>query len=173
MRRNPDLIVPIRDRRRGRRILTLRNLGIVVGAFVLVFAVVSISSEMRRPKQGEYGRLEARQVPQPVSATQPREIVVEAPVPDDTSADPMLVTSQARAQYLGVETPVQSAAVMASTPAPAVPAATTADDFQRPEPVLGNTSGKVTIVGDANGVALVTQTTGREQKLAGGYFRQQ
>jgi hypothetical protein len=167
MRNRPDLIVPIRDRRRGRRYLTLRNFGIALAVGAVLFVVLNVMSELRRPKAGEYGRLVARETPKPADLQpQTREIVSEAPVPDETAADPMLVASQARAQYLGVDqVPVQPAAVLPTAPG--------VEDFPSREPVLGREHGKVTIVGDANGVALVTQTASREHKLSGGYFRQQ
>ncbi|HKO54531.1 MAG TPA: hypothetical protein VJ276_01560 [Thermoanaerobaculia bacterium] len=159
-------ILPIHDRRRHRRILTLKNFGIALGVAAVLFVIINIVSEVRRPKAGEYGRLVAREVPRSEIQPQTREIVAEAPVPDETSADPMLITSQARAQYLGVDNMpvVQPAAVL-----PPV----TSEDFPSRQPLLERKHGKVTIVGDANGVALVTETTGREQKLTGGYFRQQ
>jgi hypothetical protein len=167
MRTKPDLIVPIRDRRRGRRILTIRNFGIVLAVSAVLFALLTVTSELRRPKAGEYGRLVAREVPNAPIQPQTREIVAEAPVPDETAADPTLITSQARAQYLGVEqVPVQPAAALPPVPMPG-------QDFPSREPLLAREHGKVTIVGDSTGVALVTQTTGPEHKLTGGYFRQQ
>jgi hypothetical protein len=160
-------MLPIHDRRRHRRILTIKNFGIALGVAAVLFAIITIASEVRRPKAGEYGRLVAREVPKSEIQVQPREIVTEASVPDETAADPMLIASQARAQYLGVNQtpmPVQPAAVL-----PPV----SSDDFPSRQPVLNGEHGKVTIVGDANGVALVTQTSRPEQTLTGGYFRQQ
>ena len=169
MRHKGDvLIVPIRDRRRGRRILTLKNFGIALAVAAVLFAALTVASELRRPKAGEYGRLVAREVPTAEIQPQTREIVAEAPVPDETAADPMLVTSQARAQYLGVEqTPA------AIQPAAVLPQPAAVEDFPSRQPVLGREHGKVAIVGDSTGVALVTESTGREHKLSGGYFRQQ
>ncbi|HEV7919600.1 MAG TPA: hypothetical protein VGR02_02300 [Thermoanaerobaculia bacterium] len=168
MRHKTDLIVPIRDRRRGRRILTLRNFGIALGVAVLLFVVLTVASEFRHPKEGEYGRLVAGEVPKTELQPQTREIVSEAPVPDETAADPMLITSQARAQYLGVD--------KTRGPAPAGPDGlkpVPTSPAQPVAPILRREHGKVAIVGDSTGVTMVTQTAGQEHKLTGGYFREQ
>jgi hypothetical protein len=156
MARRPDLIVPIRDRRTRKRILTLRNFGWAALAGVLVFAGLTIESSMRNPKSdGEYGRLFGKQVSgqAPAVAKAAPDIVREAPVPDQTAADPTLVDAAARAQIL------EAQPLTPPVPAPvAVPA-----------PVLGT---DVSIVGDANGVRLTRTDSAARPKLSGGIFKQ-
>ncbi len=156
MARRPDLIVPIRDRRTRKRILTLRNFGWAALAGVLVFAGLTIESSMRNPKSdGEYGRLFGKQVSgqAPAVAKAAPDIVREAPVPDQTAADPTLVGAAARAQML------EAQPLTPPVPAPvAVPA-----------PVLGT---DVSIVGDANGVRLTRTDSAARPKLSGGIFKQ-
>jgi hypothetical protein len=168
MRRKPDLIVPIRDRRQRRRILTLRNLGGAAIVLVVLFLVVTIYSEMRKPaldQYGQYGRLYSHEMAKSdIAVPKPQlEVIPEGTVGDLTAADPMLVAPAAREQYLGVTAP----------PTPAAPVqAAAADEFVRAQPVLQSQSGKVAIVGDANGVAVVQSATVTEHKLSGGIFRQ-
>ena len=166
-RRKPDLIVPIRDRRQSRRILTLRNLGSAALILAVVFLVVTIHSEMRKPAPDHYGRLFSREIARSNGAVpKPKiEVVPEATVGDQTAADPTLVAPAAREQYLGVNPPP------APTPAPQPSSA--ADQFVRPQPILHRDSGKVTIVGDSSGVAVVQSSTAPSHKLSGGVFRQQ
>src|SRR4051794_12158620 len=127
-RRKPDLIVPIRDRRQGRRILTLRNLGSAALVLSVVFLVITIHSEMRKPAPGQYGGLFSRHIG-PAEAAPPKpklEVVTEAPVGDQPAADPTLLAPAAREQYLGVNAPP-------AAPPPA-PQASTAEDFAKPQP---------------------------------------
>ena len=155
MRRNHSL--PFPDRRRHRRILTLRNFGWFSLAAVVLFAAISIRSEMRGRNMRDYGRIVAKQVPDDVKA-QPREIVTEAPVPEETHADPMLLSGAAREQYLGVdERPVAFEPTVAAAIAP---------------PTVTARDGRVAIVGDANGVAVV-QEQRRRPTLSGGIFKPQ
>jgi len=165
MRRKPDLIVPIRDRRQRRRILTMRNLGGAAIVLVVLFLVVTIYSEMRKPAPNQYGRLFSHEMAKSdIAEPKPQlEVIPEGTVGDQTAADPMLIAPAAREQYLGVTAP----------PTPAAPVqATAADEFVRRQPVLQSQSGKVAIVGDANGVAVVQSATVPEHKLSGGIFRQ-
>jgi hypothetical protein len=155
MARRPDLIVPIRDRRSRKRILTLRNFGWAALAGVLIFAGLTIESSMRNPKSdGEYGRLFGKQVSgqAPAVAKAAPDVIKEAPVPDQTAADPTLVGAAARAQIL------EAQPLTPPVPAPiAVPA-----------PMLG---ADVAIVGDANGVTLTRTDTAARPKLGGGIFK--
>ena len=150
-RQRPDLIVPIRDRRRHRRVLTLRNLGYTMLALVVAFLAITIRSEFRRgPAEGDYGRLYDRQLPPPPQTeTRPVEIVEEAkPVGDEVSADPMLVQPAVRGQWI-------------ETPPPAPPLTGTRE---------GNS--RVAIVGGPEGVTTIGDAPQREvPKLKGGIFR--
>ena len=161
MTRNPELIVPIRDRRRRKRILTLKNAqraGIATLVLVLALTVVSEIRD-RRPIDG-YGRLLDKQVSVPAPQVQKTpQIVTEGPIADQEHADPMLLSAAAREQYLGV-TPTTASVVPMATPEPVAPA-----------PVA--TQGHVTLVGDANGVTIVKSETPQRGQLGGGIFKQQ
>ena len=153
MARRPDLIVPIRDRRARKRILTLKNFGWAALAGVLVFVGLTIESSVRKTKSdGDYGRLFGKQVQVPAIAKAPPDVVKEAPVPDQTAADPTLVGAAARAQILEAQ-PLT----------PPVP-----PPVSVPAPVLG---ADVSIVGDANGVTLTRTDTAARPKLSGGIFK--
>ena len=152
--RRPDLIVPIRDRRQHKRYLTLKNVGIFGIVSLVAFAAISIRSEMRDLKPGDYGRLFGREAAVEIEQ-KPVEVVREAPAVDDqTHADPMLVEPAARAQWLQDDT-------AAPVPTTVVPV-TTAD-------VRGGRS-EVTIVGGAGGVAVVRKER-RAPVLSGGFGR--
>lgn len=162
---HPDLIVPIRDRRHGKRILTLKNIRnaalITVGLVVIVLAV----AEIRQPKTTEeYGRLFGQQVAVPAPEVKPaQQIVTEGSIPDQDHADPTLLVPAAREQYLGVNPNTAALVVPTATVEPVAPpvAVTTLTNAQH-----------VTIVGDANGVAISTSTQKRET-LGGGIFKPQ
>lgn len=147
----PDLIVPIRDRRRRKRILTLKNFGIFVAVLAIAFVAISIHSEMRGVTPGKYGRLFHREVPPPVAA-KPMEVVTEAAVADETRADPTLVEPMVRSQWL-VDEPTTTTVA----PTPVVTAAVRGD-------------ADVAIVGGADGVTVVRQER-RRPVLSGGFGR--
>lgn len=155
-RQRPDLIVPIRDRRRRRRVLTLRNAGYAALTLVVAFIAITIRSEMRRgPAEGDYGRLYHRELPSTPSQ-RPLPVVKEATIPsvdDHVSADPLLMQPAARSQWLdATNEPVLSPP----------PITLTARD--------GNA--RVTIVGGREGVIAVNDAPPREKKLLkGGIFR--
>jgi hypothetical protein len=163
------LIVPIRDRRQRRRILTIRNCAISMLSVAVIFASISIYNEARRAPTGEYGRLFGSQVPATnTTISRNVDVINEGPVDDQRAADPMLVAPAAREQLLLANTNVP----VAATPKPAPP----------PVPVtspsaIGNVSGHgTTIVGDGNGVAVVrptTTSTAARPVLSGGIFKQQ
>ena len=142
MSHRQDLIVPIRDRRKRKRYLTLKNFGIVVAVLLLVFVAISTYSEMRSIPKGHYGRLFRREVPPP-PPPKPMEVVSEAPVPDQNEA--VLVDTMAREQWIE------------SDLAPVIV-----------EPVRGNQD--VAIVGGANGVTVVRRER-RRPELSGGFGR--
>ena len=80
LRRKPDLIVPIRDRRQRKRYLTLKNFGFATLAAVVVFVGISIRSEMRSPDPNYYSPLYQRVLPK-VEQKPPLEVVRETPQP--------------------------------------------------------------------------------------------
>src|SRR3954468_10289988 len=140
--RKPLLIVPIRDRRQRRRILTIKNCAISMLSIAVIFASISVYNEARRAPAGEYGRLFGSQVPATNTAISRKvDVIEEGPVDDQRAADPMLVAPAAREQLLLANTNVP----VAPTPPPPRVAA---------PPAIGNVSGHgTTIVGDGNGVA--------------------
>jgi hypothetical protein len=155
MHRRRDLIVPVRDRRQRKRYLTLKNFGWATLAFVILFAGISIRSELRGTK-ADYGRLYEKQIDVPLEQ-KPVEIVreqVAEPVPDQTHADPTLVEPMTRAQWLYGD-PL--------TPAPVtIPA--------RAEASVAAGQTRVAIVGGAEGVTIV-QRERRQPVLSGGFGR--
>jgi len=84
--------------------------------------------------------------------------VHEAPVPDQTAADALLIAPAAREQYLGIDS--------TNMPRPIVnaPAVT-------PQAVATQ-SGAVTIVGGPEGVTITQANTTPRPTLSGGIFRQ-
>ena len=152
----PDLIVPIRDRRARKRILTLKNFAIFVAVLVLLFAIITIRSEMRGSTRGDYGRLFGREAAVEIEQ-KPVEVVHEAPPPvdDATHADPMLTEPAARAQWL------QDQNAAAATLVPV-----TAADASR----ATSGSAEVAIVGGNAGVAVVRKDR-KKPVLSGGFGR--
>lgn len=156
MRRNPDLIVPIRDRRQGKRYFTLRNFAWFAGACIVLFAVITIRSEMRGAGPTAYGRLVERELP-PVPVSKPLDVVTEANpavTQEATHADPMLAAPIAREQWLHDN----ASAVPTIAPVPV------------PAPAVRTGDGKLAIVGGPEGVAVVKQEP-RRPPLAGGFGR--
>ncbi len=153
MKRRPDLIVPIRDRRRRKRILTLRNFAIFCCVMLIAFLAVNIRSEMRDLVPGNYGRLFRREVPATVKP-KPMEVVREEPVDDATHADPTLVQPMQRSSWLTDDTTTTT-----TTSTPVVVSAAS---------MRGEAD--VAIVGGTEGVTIVK----RERKrpvLSGGFGR--
>lgn len=106
MTHRPELIVPIRDRRRRRRILTLKNFAKVVVALGIFFAGLTIQSDFRHPNSSSpYGRLLDKQVSGHAVMPTKTEQIITAPIEDQTAADPLLVSAQAREQWLKDQTP--------------------------------------------------------------------
>jgi len=172
--RKPLLIVPIRDRRQSRRILTVKNCAISMLSVAVIFAAVSIYNERHTGPAGEYGRLFGGQVPATnTTISRKVDVIEEGPVDDQRAADPMLVAPAAREQLLRANSNVVApTATLAPTPIP----------IARPSPIaapsaIGNVSGHgTTIVGDGNGVAVVhasTTSTAARPVLSGGIFKQQ
>jgi len=154
----PDLIVPIRDRRARKRILTLKNFAIFVAVLVLLFAIITIRSEMRGSTRGDYGRLFQREAAIPIEQ-KPVEVVHEAPPPvdDATHADPMLTEPAARAQWLQDQNAAAAAATLVPVTATGSARATSG-------------SAEVAIVGGNAGVAVVRKDR-KKPVLSGGFGR--
>lgn len=101
---------PPRDRRSGRRIFTVKNVGLTLAALAVLFLFVSYLSEFRHTKPGEYGGLYSRRNKESVNVPAPHyEVVKEGQVSESSSADPMLIETARKEQMLGV-TPTQTAA---------------------------------------------------------------
>jgi hypothetical protein len=166
MKPRPDLIVPIRDRRSRKRVLTLKNFGYAAIAIVVVFAAVTIQSDLRRSKGDSYGRLFSKQVSgQPDVVPKKVDIVTEAPVPDETSADPLLIAPAAREQYLGINSSNMP------QPQPPPPQPIMSSSVITPQP-LATAQGAVSIVGGPEGVTITKDQAKQRPTLSGGIFRQ-
>jgi hypothetical protein len=155
LRRRPDLIVPIRDRRQRKRYLTLKNFGWSMLALALLFLAITIRSELRGRTPGEFGRLFQREIATDLEQ-KPVEVVREAPAPvdDATHPDPLLVEPAARAQWLQDDTATTGTLV----PPPA------------PMPVRSSAS-EVSIVGGPDGVTVVRKEARPKPVLSGGFGR--
>ena len=161
--RKPELIVPVRDRRQRRRILTLKNFRNAAVALIALLAIVTIYAKFRTPKTADdYGRLYKGQIKIPDVAAKPPEIVHEAgPIADSDGADPTLLSAAARAQYLGADSNVPAQTTTATATSALTPAqAQTASTVQKDE--------RVTIVGGTEGVSIVKEN--RERPVLGGGF---
>ena len=111
------------ERRRRARVLTLKNLAYLAAAVLVVFIVISVSSEFRDTTSGRYGRLYGKEAAKTVPLAQQQEVVSEAPaatVTEQDFADPTLIQAQRRAGYLGTE-PVQMQAETSLVPVAPAP----------------------------------------------------
>jgi hypothetical protein len=141
------------ERRRRYRIMTLKNFGRACLVALLVLAAANVISELRKPRHGEYGRLVAREEPRDVTPKYQPPVVQEGTVAD--------------------ETPIGDTVVLGGAPA-AAPAS-----VLPPPPITAGggavaplKTGKVTIVGGADGVRVESTSTAATPKLSGGIFRQ-
>lgn len=145
---------PPRDRRRGRRYFTRRNVLIVVGFVVVVFAAVSLISELRKPAEGEYGRLyDRRTIETDVEPRAPMEVINESSISDQGSADPMLLDGVRREEYLGVTPEMleqQTSSVYTAPSTPAIPPGSA----RRPLDEARKNNSSVVITGGPDGVQL-------------------
>ena len=138
------------ERRKRFRILTLKNLGYALIAFLVFLAAANVISEMRPARHGDYGRLVLRERRQDVTPKYAPMVVHEAEVPDVTPF---------------------GGAVSLSVPGDAAPPAL----LQEPtRATLSSTTAgsRVTITGGADGVRVETTATNAAPKLTGGIFRQ-
>jgi hypothetical protein len=163
MSRNPLLIVPIRDRRQRRRILTIKNCAMTMLGIAVVLASISIYSDARRGKAGDYGRLFGSQVGAPNRGVSRNiEVVHEGSVADQSAPDPMLIAPAAREQLLMAKSNVDPApSSETAAPIVVVPASAKAHE--------------TTIVGDGNRIVVAkpASTTTAHPVLSGGIFKQQ
>ena len=142
----------IPERRKHRRILTLKHFKWVLILLVVFLAGLSIEVSTRTAP-GDYGRLVKKEIPRSDEIRpQPPAVVTEAPVADHSAADPMLLEPGARAQeFLSTTTTVP--------PAPIV---------QTP----GNGQG-VSVAGDTSGITITrARDVPKRPVLAGGIFKQ-
>jgi hypothetical protein len=167
MSRTPLLIVPIRDRRQRRRILTIKNCAITMLSLAVVFAMISIYSEARRGKTGDYGRLFGTQVGAPSrGVSRNLEVVHEGSVDDQSAPDPMLVAPAGGEQLLMAKSNVDQTPASTSAAAPAPIAVVPANEKVH----------ETTIVGDGNGIVVAkppASSTAAHPVLTGGIFKQQ
>lgn len=159
-----DLLVPIRDRRQRKRILTLKNFGRFAIAIAVVFAGLTLRSELRHGNGNGYGRLFGKQVAGQHEIAKPQfDVVKEVPVADQSKPDALLEEAAARSQYLIDDTATTTVATATqnsvSEPAPA--------------PVVRGSAAGATIVGDSNGVSVVRAGDRQRPVLSGGIFRPQ
>jgi hypothetical protein len=153
--------VPYPDRRQSKRIVTLRNFRNFALIVLALFAVISIASELRNPGEADFGRLYGREVakvPETEAKSVESAVVPAEPVDETASADPFLLQSAAREQYLGVNEPLEPVV----TPAP----------VEAPTPLPRETA-RIEISGDANGVAIVQKDNVNAPVLGGGFMRGQ
>lgn len=146
------------ERRRHRRILTLKNFAWFAGALAIIFVILSFDIFTRGGGAGDYGRLMNRRLPPEDVHPRPQQVVTEAPpVPDQTAADPLLLAPAAREQEF----------LSPQKPAPVVVQATAT-------PVVTTQGGGrgVSIVGDGEGVVIVRGSDAKRPTLAGGIFKQ-
>ena len=160
-----DLFVPIRDRRQRKRILTLKNFGRFAIAIAVVFAGLTLQSELRRGNTDGYGRLFGKQVAGQHEIAKPQfDVVKEVPVADQSKPDALLEEPAARSQYLIDDTASTTVATAAQTSGVSEPA---------PAPVVRGSAAGATIVGDSNGVTIVRAGDRQRPVLSGGIFRPQ
>ena len=162
MKPRPELIVPVGDRRSRKRVITWKNFGYAAIALVVVFAALTIQSDLRHSKGDDYGRLFGKQVSgQPEAVPQKVDIVREAPVPDESSADPLLLAPAAREQYLGVD----------SSNMPRPPQPVVSSSVMATQPAAETKPGAVAIVGGPEGVTITKDQAQQRPTLSGGIFR--
>ena len=168
--RKPLYIVPIRDRRQRRRILTIRNCAITMLSVAIVLASISIYSARGQKTADDYGRLFGKQTATPNHDLKRNvSVVEEGSVADQASADPMLVAPAVRGQIL------MAPSNEVSTTTSSSPKFTTAPTVIVPSRGTASAHG-TTIVGDGSGVVVAhapSSSTAPPHVLSGGIFKQQ
>ena len=154
----PNVLIPIRDRRQRRRIVTLKNFGWLCALLVVVLISLSFDLFSWRPAEpGQYGRLVQKEIVHNDDVKARAQIVTEAPVTEQNGADPLLLASAAREQEFLTTT-------QQPPPAPIAPPIETR--------AIGSGNG-VAVVGDPGGVVVVRSAEAAKRPvLAGGIFRQ-
>lgn len=153
-RARPDLIVPIRDRRQHRRILTLKNFRNAIFVVLALFAGITIEANLRDRKPHEdYGRLMSPRISSAEALPKQPQITPSETIDDQNAADPTLVQPAIRSQ------------ILRDDPPPAPPQTATAPTS--PTPVVPGNSAP-TIVGGPDGVTIV-QSQMRQPVLHGGF----
>ena len=144
------------ERRRHRRIVTLKNFGWLMIAVLVIFIGLSFDRHVR---SDGYGRIMDGRIASANDIRPKPQVITEAPpVADQNVADPMLLAPAAREQEFLSTAPLTPAPVTAAqiTPVVETPA-----------------SGSVSIVGDSGGVAIVRNgDAAKRPVLAGGIFKQ-
>jgi hypothetical protein len=144
------------ERRKHRRILTLKNFCWAFGVFAVIVIALSFDLFARRDAPGEYGRLVGTELPRNAPITPRPQVVTEAPVDDQTAADPLLLAPAAREQ--------EFLSTTHTTPVPATAASAAAIETR---------GSGVNIVGDSGGVTIVRGAEGAKRPvLSGGIFKQ-
>jgi hypothetical protein len=146
--------LPPRDRRSGRRILTLRNAGKVGLVMLALLTVFVIGSNWLDRSPGRNGRLVQQQLPPaPVAKFQLRPIV-EGSIPDTEHGDAMSLDAAARSQYLGADPLALKKEAETKAANERAKAAEQSFGVTPAEAPIHNGQ-HIAIVGDANGVAVV------------------
>ena len=95
---------PERDRRRRKRLLTKRNVGITLASFLALFLIFSVIAEMRTPDSAGFGRLYSQRTKLPdLPERQGWSVVEETEITRSGGVDPLLLDSVRRQEILGVE----------------------------------------------------------------------
>ena len=153
------MVVPVRDRRQRRRILTLKNFWKFALVIIAIFAGITIEANLRHSKTTDYGRLYGNRVQQTSTVSRKQEIVQEGQINDATAADPTLIGAQARAQILTGEADKPLTQTVPAAPG-SIP----------PTPVQ-DSAGRYIITGGPEGVTLV-QKNNAKPVLGGGFGKQ-
>ena len=151
-RQNPVRKFP--ERRRHIRIVTIRNFGYCTIAFLLVFAAVTIRSEMRGRHMNEYGRLLGKQIEREIPQPKPVAVVEEAASPVQEEAPSY--------SYASSPPPMTDSTYSVE---PVEPVTT-----QILPPSSRSSEGDIAIVGGPEGVSVVRQAR-RRPVLSGGFGR--
>ena len=137
------------ERRRHRRILTLKNFKRFVVLLVVFLAGLSIEISTR--SNGDYGRIMQKAIPHNQDIRpQPPPVATAPPVADQTVPDPMLIAPAAREQAF--------LSTASATPPPMITQGAGSD---------------VRVVGDSSGITIQRASEAPKRPvLAGGIFKQ-
>ena len=133
------------ERRKHRRIITLKNCAAFIVIALSLLAALNIASEMRAPKSNAYGRVEP--VTQVAPKTPDVPVVTESDAPATT-----VIPSESEGPGWAGEPP------QLAPPPPA----------QIPRDTRDDSGAKISIVGDSSGVSIVTP----KHRLRGGLLPQ-